>query len=402
MKNDQRLRLRSDTDFSMALSFFHGGQLARGVQAQEGESSTHAQSLRRLYSETALQEQLKSDAGSLRSGAHSRPRTSQRGDYKSTRLNEQPSVSTIRPSTGYQNRHGLSLHPPDASRPRTADPHPATDPTVQHGSHQTTVTSDAPPAAPSRWVNILKNNPLKGSALMTNPLKNVKKPSFTILRREPPTTDEKPRTPKSPDKRSWKAKEAERRRARLVEEALGSERNEEVEQEQERPDRMASRRTVRTQASAAAISFATPRVDTPVAAQAAPNPSQFLAESLAHVIVGEWLYKDPHKPGLFPQSNILQRQNGPRPRGATGVPQRRWFRIDPYERQLLWSSKWDSMETSQHKQNRKGETMLSSFVRRRSNPSQCQSSWSSKSPTDWHLTDAYQRMPCHTTIQLLS
>ncbi|KPI34889.1 uncharacterized protein AB675_2275 [Cyphellophora attinorum] len=189
------------------------------------------------------------------------------------------------PSTGYQNRHGLSLHPPDASRPRTADPHPATDPTIQHGSHQTTITSDAPPTAPSRWANILKNNPLKGSALLTNPLKNVKKPSFTILRREQSTTDEKPRTPKSPDKRSWKAKEAERRRARLVEEALGSERNEEVEQEQEPPDRMASRRTVRTQASAAAISFATPRVDTPIAAQAAPNPSQFLAESLAHVIV---------------------------------------------------------------------------------------------------------------------
>jgi hypothetical protein len=358
MKHEQRLRLRSDTDSSMALSFFHGGQLARGVQAQEGESSTHAQSLRRLYSETALQEQLRSDAGSLRSGAHSRPRTSQRGDYKSTRLNEQPSVSTIRPSTGYQNRHGLSLHPLNDSRPRTADPHPATNPTIQHGLHETTITSEAPPAAPNRWANILKNNPLKGSALMTNPLKNVKKPSFTILRREPPTTDEKPRTPKSPDKRSWKAKEAERRRARLVEEALGSERNEEVEQEQEPPDRMASRRTVRTQASAAAISFAAPRVDTPAAAQAAPDPSQFLAESLAHVIVGEWLYKDPHKPGLFPQTNILQRQNGPRPRGATGVPQRRWFRIDPYERHLLWSSKWDTMETSQHKQNRKGENML--------------------------------------------
>ncbi|ETN41259.1 uncharacterized protein HMPREF1541_03194 [Cyphellophora europaea CBS 101466] len=95
------------------------------------------------------------------------------------------------------------------------------------------------------------------------------------------------------------------------------------------------------------------RVDTPVAAQAAPNPALFLAESLAHVIVGEWLFKDPHKPGLFPQSNILQRHIGPPPRGATGVPQRRWFRIDPYERLLSWSSKWDTVETAQHKMSRK-------------------------------------------------
>ena len=360
MRYDQRNRLRTSWGEPMALSFFHGGQLARGVQAQEGEGSSQVRSLRRLYSETALQEQHRSEIGSQRSFTPSRPLTSQRGDYKSTRIGEEASGWSSRPATSYQNRHGLSLHPPDG-RPGTAGGTPAKDPTNPFRS-QTTITAHPPLEGSSRWDN------LKASVL-----KNVKKPSFISLRREPAQQSERPKTPKSPVKQSWKKKQAEKRK-RLADQAWGPEEEEGHRQPPQRtisrqsvraeeearqpPQRTASKRSLRSEHSIGGPVTAPPplpgRVDTPAAAQAAPNPGCFLAESLAHVIVGEWLYKDPHKPGLFPQSNILQRHLGPPPRGATGVPQRRWFSIDPYQRLLTWSSKWDGVETSQHKQSRKG------------------------------------------------
>ena len=78
----------------------------------------------------------------------------------------------------------------------------------------------------------------------------------------------------------------------------------------------------------------------------------FLAESLAHVTVGEWLYKDHNRPSLIPRNNPFRRQLGPPARGSTGLPQRRWFRISPYDRKVMWSSKWDASSLDQLKTNR--------------------------------------------------
>lgn len=80
--------------------------------------------------------------------------------------------------------------------------------------------------------------------------------------------------------------------------------------------------------------------------------AQFLAESLAHVTVGEWLFKDHNRPSLIPRNNPFRRQMGPPPRGSTGLPQRRWFRISPYDRRVMWSSRWDASSLDQLKTNR--------------------------------------------------
>ena len=80
--------------------------------------------------------------------------------------------------------------------------------------------------------------------------------------------------------------------------------------------------------------------------------AQFLAESLAHVTVGEWLFKDHNRPSLIPRNNPFRRKMGPPPRGSTGLPQRRWFRISPYDRKVVWSSRWDASSLDQLKSNR--------------------------------------------------
>lgn len=398
MKFDQRNRLQVDLRGSkefMALSFFHGGQLAKGVQASGSEGGSRVQSLRRFQSETALRD-TKSEAASQRSFTGSKRGFSSRGDVRTSQLSETPSLSAQRPATSYTNRHGLSLHPPN-TRPRTAGSAQPADPTNPYRS-RTTITAETPPPAPSRWNSFLKSgtDAIKSGS---EALKNMKKPSFISLRREAAQPTEKP-APIS-DKRSWRRKEAARR-SQLRQDALAADTqprpstanaavtqarpisraaSRREAQQQRPPSRLEAQRTISRSASqketqqrppsrvaslhaaqghdstAHPVALPHARVDTPIAAQGAVNPGMFLAESLAHVIVGEWLYKDPHKPGLFPKSNILQRNPGPPPRGATGIPQKRWFRIDPYERQLTWSSKWDTMETNQHKMSRQGKLM---------------------------------------------
>ena len=83
--------------------------------------------------------------------------------------------------------------------------------------------------------------------------------------------------------------------------------------------------------------------------------AQYLAEALAHATVGEWLYKDPSRPRLVPMQNYFRRQTGPPSRGSTGLPQKRWFRISPYDRKVMWSSKWDATSAAQYKTYRQGK-----------------------------------------------
>ena len=103
----------------------------------------------------------------------------------------------------------------------------------------------------------------------------------------------------------------------------------------------------------------------PLPTQAPPVPplmpalnerqAQYLAGALAHATVGEWLYKDPSRPRLVPMTNYFRRQTGPPSRGSTGLPQRRWFRISPYDRKVMWSSKWDATSAAQYKTYRQGK-----------------------------------------------
>jgi Meiotic cell cortex C-terminal pleckstrin homology len=96
----------------------------------------------------------------------------------------------------------------------------------------------------------------------------------------------------------------------------------------------------------------------PVPVASAPlttGQARFLAESLAHVTVGEWLFKDHNRPSLIPRANPFRRQIGPPPRGSTGLPQKRWFRISPYDRKVMWSSKWDASSLDQLKTSRQGK-----------------------------------------------
>ena len=85
---------------------------------------------------------------------------------------------------------------------------------------------------------------------------------------------------------------------------------------------------------------------------------QFLSEALAHVTVGEWLFKDHNRPSMIPRNNPFRRQTGPPARGSTGLPQRRWFRISPYDRKVMWSSKWDASSLDQLKSNRQVPVQL--------------------------------------------
>lgn len=291
------------------MSFFHGGQLAKGVQAYESEGEgSHAQSLRRLYSETALRERYLDNAGSHPSLAASRPRTSSGPAPGAMRATSRPRSSR-----------------PDTARTRFQDVLP-------------TRTEDSTAPRP-------KTGDSKAEATKPRSFWGISKPNFLSLRSPQGTV-----RPKLSGPRSWKQKEAARKEASRSRDSTAPA----VQPPAvvvERPRTATPQPPVRDAPSRLRDSR---RVETPVAAHSAASPSLFLAESLAHVIVGEWLYKDPHKPSLLPQSNILQRHVGPPPRGATGVPQRRWFRIDPYERLLSWSSKWDTVETAQHKMSRKG------------------------------------------------
>lgn len=322
----------------MALSFFHGGQLAKGVQAYEEEGDgSHAQSLRRLYSETALRERYL-DNGSRPSLVASRPRTaSGHGGLR----------ATSRPRSGR----------PETSRARFQDVLTVTNEDSQStGTRPITSESKAEPTKSKSFWGITKPNFL-ASAIK----------------------------PKISGPKSWKQKQAARSEAsRSRDGTVPAVQTPAVRTERPRtatpqePPRDAPSRLRESR-----------RVDTPVAAQSAANPSLFLAESLAHVIVGEWLYKDPHKPGILPQSNILLRHVGPPPRGATGVPQRRWFRIDPYERMLSWSSKWDTVETAEHKMSRKGMVLPTSLERPLLTLNQCPSNSCSRCLIDCRWMDAY-------------
>jgi hypothetical protein len=299
----------------MALAFFHGGQLAKGMQIYEeegeGEGSQRVQSLRRLYSETALRERTRSENGSHTSRAPSRPRTSHRTDAARARFTD-------------------NIATPGDGRPSTA-------------RHPQTSGSPEPPVPTSKSTS--------------KTFLGIPKPNFLSLSRPgPPKEVVVPTTiPSATDKRSWKQKQAARKdvQAPSIREAPPSPRRGMFSRASKTsPSQQDQQHS--TEPPPARVKPVQVRVDTPVAAQSAENPAQFLAESLAHVIVGEWMFKDPHKPGILPQSNILQRHTGPPPRGATGVPQRRWFRIDPYERLLTWTSKWDTVDTVQHKTSRRG------------------------------------------------
>lgn len=334
MKNDQRQRLQ---DKPMALAFFDGSQLARGVAEPEGSRTG---SLRRLYSETALQARL--ETSSLRSP--SRPRTSHRDSYRGSRLAaERPATSSGHPAS--QPTRQTAITP--AERPRTAVSTPAEPKTYRA---QVTASGGTDPPT-SKWNKMLQN---------------VKKPSFVSLKREnQAASGSEPK--KSPEWRSWKRKEKERRseekdksRPQTAQQTVLP-RSETTSQPPPPPSQSAIQaQPVQSPAyQPVQPPQPQPRTDTPATARSATTPSMFLAEALAHVIVGEWLYKDPNRPGIFPQKTMLRRRDGPPPRGATGVPQRRWFRIDPYERLLVWSSKWDTVEPAQHKMNRKGAFSVS-------------------------------------------
>ena len=309
----------------MALSFFHGGQLMRGAEAGEQEKPAvssriqydedknnnlrlRPQAVRRLHSETALREQAKADEGAQKS----RP---------------EKGKDAFRPISGLSR----------TSRPVTSH------------SYQTEVSSIYQPAetAKARSLRIL----------------GMKRPSFLSI--GSPSTEKIPELPRpkssgGAEKKSWKEKEALRRQ----QEALREESSLPQRSKTAIQDQPMQRGTFQRISNAAARRKAGP--EQPKTTKQIPprlfvppkdtlDPAQFLTESLAHVIVGEWLYKDPHKPGLMPQANILQRHVGPPPRGSTGVPQRRWFRIDPYERQLTWTSKWDKAASAQHKMSRTGK-----------------------------------------------
>ncbi|RMZ84075.1 hypothetical protein DV737_g1295, partial [Chaetothyriales sp. CBS 132003] len=289
----------------MALSFFHGDQLVRGAAAAEIEQPEllsrtlsdergkgqrlQPHTIRKLHSETALGAQARADEASLRRHSLSREDKGKEAVR---------SVSRGRPVTSY------SYH------------------------------SDSSESLP---VEVSRGRPMA--------ILGVRKPSFLNVRsnsaKAAAVEAERPRSSGN-QRLPWKKKEAVKPR---LHEEFSIEQRVSIQADtpaRERPD--PSKRTHSVKQNPPRL-FVPPK-DT-------IRPAQFLAESLAHVIVGEWLYKDPHKPGLMPQANILQRHLGPPPRGSTGLPQKRWFRIDPYERLLTWSSKWDSTASAQHKARRR-------------------------------------------------
>ncbi|RMD43292.1 hypothetical protein DV735_g1831, partial [Chaetothyriales sp. CBS 134920] len=319
----------------MALSFFHTDQLVRGAAAAEIEQpglTSRAlsdeggydqlangqrlppHSIRKLHSETALRARARADDSSPSRYSFVR-------DSKTSFSREDKGKEPVRPvSTG---------------RPVTS-----------YSYH-----SDSSDSLP---IEVSRGRPMA--------ILGVRKPSFlNVGSNSTKAATPEPERPKSSStqRMSWRKKAPAK--ARLHEEFS-------IQGEAtagERPDRSkrtsASRAntTVRDSGGGVSAGIRTsqsvrqnpPRLFVPP--KDSIDPAQFLAESLAHVIVGEWLYKDPNKPGLMPQANILQRHLGPPPRGSTGLPQKRWFRIDPYERLLTWSSKWDSAASAQHKARRR-------------------------------------------------
>ncbi|RMZ90839.1 hypothetical protein DV736_g1928, partial [Chaetothyriales sp. CBS 134916] len=311
----------------MALSFFHGDQLVRGAAAAEIEqpalpSRTLSDeggkgqrplphTIRKLHSETALGAQARAEETSLR-----------------------------RHSFAREDKGKEPLRPESRGRPVTL-----------YSYH-----SDSSESLP---VEVSRGRPMA--------ILSVRKPSFLNVRsNSTKVSTVEPERPKSSgnQRMSWKKKEPFKPR---LHEEFSIEQRVSIQAEtpaRERPDpskrTSASRGNTTVRESGGGVGGARsshsvkqnpPRLFVPP--KDTIRPAQFLAESLAHVIVGEWLYKDPHKPGLMPQANILQRHLGPPPRGSTGLPQKRWFRIDPYERLLTWSSKWDSTASARHKARRR-------------------------------------------------
>jgi hypothetical protein len=312
----------------MALSFFHGGQLEKGAEAGEQEGATF---MSRTTSDDGLRNTLRLRPQAVRK-LHSEntlnaARDKEKADEISlSRPTSQPFIARVK----------------DVASPRsgTKQSRPVT------GQSSFTDVSVAPETSKAKPLRIL----------------GMKKPSFLNLKSTPKRTGlpalPRPRS-SGGEPKSWKAKAALRREQATAKGQADAPSRPKTANQTESPRKGArflgfdqEHEPHHRQPTTGPQKQLPPRLFVPP--KDTLNPSQFLAECLAHVIVGEWLYKDPNKPGILPQANILQRHAGPPPRGATGVPQRRWFRIDPYERQLTWSSKWDSAASAQHKMSRKG------------------------------------------------
>ena len=301
----------------MALSFFHVDQLVRGSEAGQQEQVSPGPSrtlsdkdkkgtksrldpftVRKLHSETALRDQARAEETSLKSRPPSRP-------YTSTDKGKEVQRPILTPRT---------------SRPVTSH------------SYLTETSSIANvESSKARSLRIL------GS----------KRPSIFSLGRSQDVRPKLADADKPQDKRE--ANKQKEEAAADISEPVKIPITAQSTQRRNPLHRTASNAQHQREGAPERV----PRV-TVVSPIPSFDPAQFLAESLAHVIVGEWLYKDPHKPSLRPQSNVFQRQVGPPPRGSVGVPRKRWFTVDPYQRLLSWSSKWDSTASSRHKQSRKG------------------------------------------------
>ncbi|RMZ79660.1 hypothetical protein DV738_g3157, partial [Chaetothyriales sp. CBS 135597] len=319
----------------MALSFFHSDQLVRGAAAAEIEQPGRLSralsdeggddevangqpllphSLRKLHSETALGARARADGASPRRYSFAR-------EDKAGFSRDDKGKEPVRPVSGGRAVTSYSYH------------------------------SDSSDSLP---IEVSRGRPMA--------ILGVRKPSFlNVGSNSAKAATPEPERPKSSStqRMSWRKKTPVRPRLHEEFSYQGEPPTGERTDRSKRTSASRANTTVRNSGGGVSAGIRTsqsvrqnpPRLFVPP--KDSIDPAQFLAESLAHVIVGEWLYKDPNKPGLMPQANILQRHLGPPPRGSTGLPQKRWFRIDPYERLLTWSSKWDSAASAQHKARRR-------------------------------------------------
>ena len=319
----------------MALSFFDTRQLSRGaLEGEEQEKRVHSSHDAQSRPESKKGSNLRSDAPDLRR-LHSdnswEARSKGLNSPSTPRSPQKPSALASRPATSgtprREHRTGLQASFPyrDETRPETAQ---------SSRTDRSRKSFKDRALQKIRLVQSSRNGPKDDSG----------KP-FISAQATSRSQGEGKDVKKHTRRRSWKEK--------LKEEGITTETRPQRSRANTTRDKASNiLQQLTNLAASKAPPLPRPNPVSIVKPELNGRQAQFLAESLAHVTVGEWLFKDHNRPSLIPRNNPFRRQMGPPPRGSTGLPQRRWFRISPYDRKVMWSSRWDASSLDQLKTNR--------------------------------------------------